>query len=47
MLLFAAIFVATVAVSALLNRNDVNTVMAEYCNAECKENKIRDNSICC
>lgn len=47
MFLFFVIFIATVLVSALLHTGESRGAVAEYCNLECIENKIRDHSICC
>lgn len=47
MLFLIVVFIVAVAASALLNQDDRKAVMAEYCDLECKANKIWDCSICC
>ena len=41
------IFVTAVMLGALLYPETPHSTLKEYCNLECKENKIRDYSICC
>ena len=41
------IIIAAVTLGALLYPETPHSTLKEYCNLECKENKIRDHSICC
>ncbi len=47
MFIFIIMFLLAVIASVLVFPDAPDSALEEYCNLECKENKIRDYSICC
>jgi len=47
MLILLLLLLAAAAAEAILFENGERAALAAYCRLECKEQRIRDRSICC